>query len=105
MRLEDLVPPLELCKKIPEGKFADSVLVWFGHRHTDKTMKVVPRNELGVACQFFLQKGVRVAFPAPTLAEILLAIGSTGRFEMAGSPDTTGALKTLLETWKDIAND
>ena len=28
MRLEDLVPPLELCKKIPAGEFADSALVW-----------------------------------------------------------------------------
>ena len=25
--LEDLVPPLELCKKIPAGKFEDSALV------------------------------------------------------------------------------
>ena len=72
--LESLVPPLDLCKKIPEGAFADSALVWFGHRHTDKTMAVVPRNELGVGCQFFLQKGVRVAYPAPTLEEIMAAL-------------------------------
>ena len=26
--LGSLVPPLELCKKIPAGKFADSALVW-----------------------------------------------------------------------------
>ena len=28
MRIEDLVPPMKLCKLIPKGKFADSALVW-----------------------------------------------------------------------------
>lgn len=28
MKLEDLVSPLELCKKIPAGAFDDSGLVW-----------------------------------------------------------------------------
>ena len=26
--LKQLVPPPELCKKIPDGEFADSALVW-----------------------------------------------------------------------------
>ena len=26
--LESIVPPLELCKQIPEGEFEDSALVW-----------------------------------------------------------------------------
>lgn len=82
--LESLVPPLELCQQIPQGAFADSVLVWFGHRHTDKTMAVVPRNELGVACQFFLQRGVRVAYPAPTVDEILAALADFGKKATAG---------------------
>lgn len=87
MKIEDLVPPLEICKQIPEGKFADSALVWLGER-------------------VYIRSGEdAVTFPAPTLEEILMALGATGRFEMAGSPDTTGALKTLLETWKEAAND
>ena len=76
-KLEDLVPSLELCKRIPAGAFADSALVWFGHDkvyfpppvHND--MAVVPRHELGVTCHVFLKKGVRQLYPAPTLEEIL----------------------------------
>lgn len=26
--LEDIVPPMKLCQRIPNGKFANSVLVW-----------------------------------------------------------------------------
>ena len=26
--LERIVPPLELCKQIPEGEFEDAALVW-----------------------------------------------------------------------------
>lgn len=69
--LESLVPPLELCKQIPIGVFTDSVLVWFGHPHTDDTMEVVPRKELGPVCQNFLRKGVRIIYPAPTVVEIM----------------------------------
>lgn len=28
-RLENLIPPLELCKQIPAGEFDDSALVWY----------------------------------------------------------------------------
>lgn len=79
-KLETLVPPLELCKKIPEGCFADSTLVWFGHPHTDKTMQAVPRNELGAVCKRFLRMNIRVAYAAPTLAEIMGDIGKMGYF-------------------------
>lgn len=33
MTLEKLVPPLELCKLIPAGEFADSALAWFSNYH------------------------------------------------------------------------
>ena len=72
--LKNLAPPLELCKKIPDGKFADSVLVWWGVKNHDETMEVVPRSELGTTCHMFIAKGVRVLFPAPTLQEILDAL-------------------------------
>lgn len=35
--LKDIVPPLELCKMIPEEKFADSVLVWVRNIGLDRT--------------------------------------------------------------------
>lgn len=105
--LESLVPPLDLCKQIPQGAFENSVLVWFGHRHTDKTMKVVPRNELGVACQFFLQKGVRVAYPAPTLQEILAVLPCDMLADFYLSPTDRGTYRIDMvtnDTASEIAN-
>ena len=54
MRLEDLVPPLELCKQLKPGEFEDSAMVWM----TDGTCE--PRR-----CSAY------IAAPAPTLAEIM----------------------------------
>lgn len=28
MKLEELAPPVELCREIPEGEFSDTALVW-----------------------------------------------------------------------------
>ena len=65
MNLEKLVPPLELCKQIPEGKFAESALVWKGDLDGDPLL--FPR-ECGICNQY----GAEIAIaPAPTLAEIL----------------------------------
>ena len=55
-KLETLVPPLELCRQIPEGKFADSALVWLGDGVVERSL---------VLCD---------TYPAPTLAEILAAL-------------------------------
>lgn len=61
MTLEDLVPPLELCKQIPEGEFSDSALV------CDYYGTVYARNsKIGKALTF-----VGFTYPAPTLAEIV----------------------------------
>ena len=54
--LENLVPPLELCKQIPEEKFEDSVFVWAG------AIPTIRPN--------FRYKEM---YPAPTLAEIMRA--------------------------------
>ena len=51
-KLEDLVPPLELCRKIPSGKFDDSALVWWGHH-------------------VYMRSHGDAVTPAPTLAEIM----------------------------------
>lgn len=62
-KIQDLVPQLELCKKIPAGHFADSALVW--SRRTSRFAPhewVIPR---GYAAE------VSDIAPAPTLAEIL----------------------------------
>lgn len=58
MNLEDIVPPLDLCKLIPKGKFADSVLVW---NYDYESWAVYERH----------YADPDIAIPAPTLQEIL----------------------------------
>lgn len=56
-KLEDLVPPLELCRKIPEGCFENSALVW---RWNGNNGAIFERDG-------FPQE----KYPAPTLLEIM----------------------------------
>lgn len=66
MTLENLVPPLELCKQIPEGKFADSAMVWVKVlEYINGSQKVIDRvidRRIAFPCR---------RIPAPTLEEIL----------------------------------
>ena len=70
-KLEDLVPPLELCKQIPEGAFAYSVLAWIDKPDWYKEPSVVIRDYAWAATS---SKGV---YPAPTLAEIFAQLPQT----------------------------
>lgn len=66
--LQDLVPPLELCKQIPEGKFEDSALIWV--ENCIGKMVVSPRDfpgKLNGENVIFHYRGI----PAPTLQEIM----------------------------------
>lgn len=67
MTLEDIVPPMELCKQIPTGKFDDSALVWRGKNQTWWDKGLYPR-ECGHCSEF--DSGEIIA-PAPTLQEII----------------------------------
>lgn len=58
MKTEELVPPLELCKKIPNGEFEDSCLVYCGK------MIVLRRSTVKIVTD-------EKFCPAPTLEEIL----------------------------------
>lgn len=69
--LESLVPPLELCKKIPEGKFADSVFEWNTHGKTDGSAELQVKASDKRRYGFY--------FPAPTLEEIWEALENHGR--------------------------
>lgn len=62
MTLENIVPSLEDCKRIPEGAFKESALVYvhFGFSC----------QEYGVACRDNCHHA-DVIIPAPTLAEIM----------------------------------
>lgn len=72
MNLENLVPPLELCKQIPAGAFADSALVWEKNIGLDGTV-YEPRINTRKAS--LVQN---IIYPAPTLAEIMLALDKAG---------------------------
>lgn len=73
MNLKDLVPPLELCKKIPVGEFEDSALIWINGNINTRFADV--KNTIPPS----IQKNI---YPAPTLKEILRATqpGDTGVF-------------------------
>lgn len=71
-RLEDLVPPLDLCKQIPEGEFRNSVLVWvyyYAGWHDNREWSVFERTG---------EENVDLYYPAPTLVEILEDLAGKG---------------------------
>lgn len=88
--LESIVPPVELCKKIPAGEFEDSALVYkFYHQ---KAGKMFPETNDDV--RFFYVEEREIVefaqrnmvnppplFPAPTLAEILNALYKKDKYE------------------------
>ena len=56
-KLEELVPPLNLCELIPKGEFEDSALRWL-----DEDEGVIPTAALTIPEKYI---------PAPTLQEIM----------------------------------
>ena len=56
-RLQKLVPPIELCKLIPAGEFADSALIWVDEKNGVIPAELVIRKKYDI--------------PAPTLQEIM----------------------------------
>ena len=97
--LESIVPPLELCKRIPAGKFEDSALLWEEDSYVLGKLPphVVPRVK---------NTYHTILAPAPTLAEILdklrpghwclCAIDRWYRSE-AGTSAATAALRMWLD--------
>lgn len=67
MNFEDLVPPLELCKQIPQGEFEDSCFVRIG----DTKIIALRRS----AKWSFTEQP---HYPAPTLPEIMVEIDNLG---------------------------
>ena len=99
--LEELVPPLELCKQLKPGEFEDSAMVWATNIAIDNTLDLRERAEY---------YGWDVLAPAPTLEEILdklrpghwclCAIDRWYRSE-AGTSAVTAALRLYLEVRHD----
>lgn len=71
----DLVPPLELCRKIPAGEFADSAFYWFEEL---QQMNEKPPHDYRYFVNFadfhgYGWGGGRCC-PAPTLQEIMVEL-------------------------------
>ena len=86
--LESIVPPLELCKQIPAGEFEDSVLVWV--YDMDGLEMVMPREVV----QF---EGTKM-IAAPTLEEVLEAIGEVENWDTATITRPIGVNARIVDT-------
>lgn len=74
--LKDIVPPLELCKRIPAGEFGKSVLVWkerSGNIFRDEQIKIREPEDIS----YKVESAEVNYFPAPTLAEIFKVLPAT----------------------------
>ena len=80
MNLENLVPPVELCKKIPAGEFADSALSWLDISKELAMFGIADENTFCVRERDILEKFAysHERCPAPTLAEIIVEIDNLG---------------------------
>jgi hypothetical protein len=74
MKLEELVPPLELCKLIPKGEFEDSCFAWSYPSDKRKTEPFVDYRKYIEFCRRNIVNSPDVC-PAPTLEEITKELG------------------------------
>lgn len=110
LNLEELVPPVELCKQIPEGEFAGSVFVWSYSCDRRNTEPFVDRREDVEYCRRDLLNAPPV-HPAPTLEEIMASfsycrvykkssgkfIACRNKFREVAENGATAALKLWLK--------
>lgn len=73
MKLENLVPPQELCQKIPAGEFAESVFVWVVNGDYQPKFQIVDKRKYP-----FIPENGATLYPAPTLQEIIVEIDNLG---------------------------
>lgn len=81
MKLEDLVPPLELCKQLKQGEFEDSAMVWVQNTQDGNAVFIDFRSV--VEC---CGVHVDILAPAPTLAEIMAAMPDKHFYIFSASP-------------------
>lgn len=119
-KLETLVPPLEYCKLIPQGEFADSALMWIDPQNMSCVLDhisylritepyILPRTKINAV------NGI----PAPTLQEIMEKLeqfsvscfgkgyqteAANGWNAVSDDTATTAALKLYLQL-KGIVSD
>lgn len=112
--LQNLVPPLELCRKIPPGEFKDSAMVWLRETGNSGRYYIAERND-------YLDRVKRI--PAPTLQEIFDALakmetcpemcvwscdkdGTCFRItaDFTGDEDGYNAAEAALQLWLELYN-
>ena len=72
-RIKRIVPPLALCKAIPDGEFTETVFSW--HVNSNGIKQLSANSKLAREC---VDTRFVTIYPAPTLEEILLAISHCG---------------------------
>ena len=104
--LENLVPPVELCKQIPAGEFKDSALVWDIHGKFDK-WHVEKRVKRSVRFgDYGRMSPPHADISAPTLEEVLEAIGEVENWDTATITRPIGVnariVDTALKRWFEV---
>ena len=86
--LKNIVPPVDICKRIPAGEFVDSALVWV--EDEDGIELVMPRE----VAQYEHDEMI----PAPTLEEILEAIDKVENWDTATIIRPIGVNMRIVDT-------
>ena len=102
--LESLVPPLELCKRIPAGEFEDSVFAWRYPTYDERNRRFLSKWHIievnwDAVKEYKKKHGEREKFfPAPTLEEVLEAIGEVENWDTATITRPIGASTRIVDT-------
>ena len=103
-KLEDIVPPLELCKRIPAGAFEESVLVWrerIGNISRDDRVKIREPEDIS----YKVESAEVNYFPAPTLAEIMAKMPESVQMRMRTARNRERHFQIYhysYETWTNL---
>ena len=83
----DLIPPMKLCKTLPEEAFEDSVFVWLhdSFQSYPAARELIPKDFEGYV------------YPAPTLDEIMSAISKSQETQETQLNSSTIALFAWFE--------
>lgn len=88
--LESIVPPVELCKLIPAGEFEDTALVFRPYRMKGDEEVCLREQWEGL--------DVYRMVPAPTLEEVLEAIGKVENWDTATITRPIGVNARIVDT-------
>ena len=86
-KLAYLVPPLNLCKLIPEGEFEDSLCIWVNGLNSKPKVILRPWDKKTIAA------------PAPTLEEILYNMPPICRFRPLEWRNEKNIAEKILKVW------